>query len=100
MALAVTVEGSGKLVSRNVEKRRFTVNWGVGLSVTYEESNIEETREWVALTQDAAEAEANTAVQPTDSSATYTYRVDEINRVIGSYKLTRNYHKESVEAVT
>ena len=91
MALATTVTGDGKLVSRQVSTRRYWVGTITGASVEFEETTETETREWVALTRQAAEDEADANDQP--ATGTYTYDVQEDNRVIGSYKLVRTFQE-------
>ena len=97
MALATEVTGGGKLVSRQVSTRRYWVAPPIGSAVEYQEVSESETREWVALTQAAAEGVADTNAQP--ATGTYTYDVQEDKRVIGSYKLVRSFETSTVSQV-
>ena len=98
MALATTVTGSGKQVSREVVSRDYIQGFsGIGFW-KFRETTETETREWVALTQTAANDAADANAQP--ETGTYTYYVAETNRIVGAYSLTRVYHNTSTEIVT
>ena len=86
MALATTIVGDGILISLTTSKRQWGI-WSGGVKQGYTETQIEEVREWVALTEAIAESTATTATQP-GGDAVATYVASEDKRTIGSYKLT------------
>ena len=100
MALATTVSGDGILVSggksTNISQRVSERSSGGSpiAWVNIKEVTERETREWVALTQSAAEGTKDANVQPGVGEGTYTYDVSEGNRVIGSYKLQRMFEQK------
>ena len=85
MALATTIVGDGILISLTTSKRQWGI-WSGGVKQGYTETQIEEVREWVALTQAIAQSTATTATQP--GTGVSTYVASEDNRNIKSYKLT------------
>ena len=103
MALATSVTGTGSLVSysntvRNLRDAGETFyNW--------EETIINEVREWEALTESAA----NTAVTAgtgeasmtfaTGTGTTYANDSDEDNRVLGSYSYKCSAEKKTIAFV-
>jgi len=99
MALATEVTGDGNItasgISTNISRRVGEYTYGDPSGwVNIKEVTIRETREWVALTQSAAEGAKDANAQPELGEGTYTYEVSEDNRVIGSYKLQRMFeHK-------
>ena len=97
--LATSVTGDGNVtasgISTNISQRVVEYTDGKPSAwANVKEVTARETREWVALTQSAAEDEKAANVQPAVGEGTYTYDVSEDNRVIGSYKLQRMFeHK-------
>ena len=87
MALASTIIGDGILISLTTSKRQWSI-WSRGVEQGYTETQVEEVREWVALTEAIAESTATTATQP-GGSAVATYVASEDNRTVGAYKLTK-----------
>jgi len=84
MALATTVTGDGILVDKGTETRILKDFLGFSYTLTHST----ETREWVALTKAACEDKiANPDTAP--EGYTYSYRMREENRIVGSYALTR-----------
>ena len=86
MALATTIVGDGILISLTTSKRQWSI-WSGGVEQGYTETQVEEVREWVALTQAIAQSTATTATQP-GGDAVSTYVASEDNRTVGAYKLT------------
>jgi len=86
MALATTIVGDGILISLTTSKRKWGI-WSGGVQQGYTETQSEEVREWVALTEAIAKSTAETATQPT-APAVATYVASEDNRTVGAYKLT------------
>ena len=86
MALATTIVGDGILISLTTSKRQWGI-WSVEMWQSYTETQSEEVREWVALTEAIAKSTAETATQPT-APAVATYVASEDNRTVGAYKLT------------
>jgi len=85
MALATTIVGDGILISLTTSKRQWSI-WSGGVEQGYTETQVEEVREWVALTQAIAQSTATTATQP--GTGVSTYVASEDNRTVGAYKLT------------
>ena len=85
MALATTIVGDGILISLTTSKRQWSI-WSGGVEQGYTETQVEEVREWVALTQAIAQSTATTAAQP--GTGVSTYVASEDNRTVGAYKLT------------
>jgi hypothetical protein len=104
MALANSVTGDGILVDTDFSSRvYFVAASGQETEEQFTGSRwveiIEsETREWVALTKTAAEDAKAGGIQP-DDGGTYTYSVDEYDRVTLAYKLTRVYEKKTAYKV-
>jgi hypothetical protein len=104
MALANTVTEPGVLVESGVSTRvYFVAESGQETESDFNGSRwvevIEsETREWVALTKAAAENAKAGGIQP-DDGGTYTYSVDEYDRITLAYKLTRVYEKKTAYSV-
>jgi hypothetical protein len=103
MALATTVSGDGILVgsgiSTNVSQRvsEYT-NGSPSAWVNVKEVTERETREWVALTQSAAEGAKDANAQPAEG--TYTYEVSEQDRVTHAYKLSRMFELKTTTLET
>ena len=98
MALAVNVTGNGILVSRNSMTRNLRDAGESFFNLTETVEN--ETREWVALTQAAAEAARvagyKTGMGVTGTGTTYEYSYSEDVRVIGSYVYRCSAEKKTV----
>ena len=92
MALATTVSGDGILVSSSKTSNVYSVTSVDGAITFYKETTARETRQWVALTQSAAETTKNANVQP--ATGTYTYEVSEQNRITLGYSLTRMFENK------
>jgi hypothetical protein len=87
MALATGLTGDGILIDSTATTRQFNV-WVGLIEQLWEETTTVETREWVALTQAAAEAAVAANVQPV-GDGTYTWSAAEQQRVVGSYSVKR-----------
>ena len=110
MALASSVTGTGKLISRQLVTRQWVIHRATGYTGTYTDGGItitttryllketytEEVREWVALTQAAAVDYADANAQPSAGEGAYTYDVYEQNRIVGAYGVRRVYKSEPV----
>jgi len=94
MALADSVTGDGILTASSKSSNVYGVSNGAFPVTYFKETNTTEVREWVALTEDAAETVKNANVQP--PTGTYTYDVAEDNRVVDSYTLTRSYELKTL----
>jgi hypothetical protein len=97
MALADTVTGDGDLVSAGNSARVYLVQESDELGVPaqrYAELVETEVREWVALTQAAAEAAKLAAIQP-DDGGVYQYQVDEVSRQTQAFKLVRTWERKT-----
>jgi len=103
MALATTVSGDGILVSggksTNISQRVIEFTDGAPSAwVNIKEVTNRETREWVALTQSAAEGAKDANAQPAEG--TYTYEVSEQNRPTHAYKLSRMFELKTTTLVS
>jgi hypothetical protein len=98
MALATSVTGDGKLLSRSSMTRNLRDAGESFFNLT--ETIENETREWVAVTQAAAEtaraAGYKTGMTVTGTGTTYEYSVDEDVRVIGSYVYRCSAEKKTI----
>jgi hypothetical protein len=97
MALATTVTGDGILVSSETNKQKLVLFTDTG-TFLFLKTITESVREWVALTQSAAQTAAETATQPENGVATYDALED--NRIVGSYKLVKTTTVTTIEDVT
>jgi hypothetical protein len=103
MALATSVTGDGILVSSgvttNISQRVIEYTDGSPSAWTsIKEVAERETREWVALTQSAAEGAKDTNAQPAEG--TYTYEVSEQDRYTHAYKLSRMFEQKTTSLVS
>jgi hypothetical protein len=92
MGLATGLVGDGILIDKVAARREFSI-WILFTQETWVETTTTETRQWVALTQDAAEA----AVV---ASEDFTYSAEESVREVGSYSVkkitvTKTYAKKA-----
>ncbi len=97
MGLATSTSGDGILVSHDTEIREFTV-FLAGIGTKYRVTKSTVIREWVAVTQAAAQAKIDSPDSP-PSGTTYSYNMAETNRVVGAYKLTRTAISETAEVL-
>jgi len=81
MALADSLVGDGILIDKVAARREFDI-WILFTQETWVETTTTETRQWVALTQGAAEA----AVA---ASEDFTFSAEESVREVGSYSVKR-----------
>ena len=103
MALNNTVTGLGIVVSSGKTRELRAIERldpdgivvGVQFRITEEERV---TREWVALTREAAQAVVDAAPQPV--FGVYSYSMTEDTRQVGAYKLTREYVAETEGPLT
>lgn len=82
--------GDGIVVSFGKRTRKYRVGDATDYQ-DFEETNINETREWVALTYAAARAQCELNVQPTEAGASYHWSMQERVRPVKSYSVTREY---------
>jgi hypothetical protein len=88
MALATSITGDGSLTAYSKTVKRIPLV--EGLILTIEETTEAETREWVALTEDAAEAAVDEGSGEASMSiagelTTYENDMREDNRIVHSY---------------
>jgi hypothetical protein len=101
MALATGITDAGNLISSSKPERRFSKWTDFTGVVWYVETSEEEVREWVALTQAAAEAavaagsgEAYMGVSGTGT--TYEHDCFETQRQVGAYTYRCSAQKKSI----
>ena len=100
MALATSVTGSGKLVSKAKTVRNLR---DAGETYYNVEETIEsEVREWVALTQTAAVNAASGgsgegSMTLSGEGVVYSNNAEEDNRVVGSYVYTCSAEKKTID---
>jgi hypothetical protein len=82
MALASTVSGPGKLISKDRSERSFRSFSEAG-NYRYTEVKTEETREWYALTEAAATAWQNGDVPYGPPAAGESRKIDRVSNVQG-----------------
>lgn len=90
--------GEGIIVDGGRNVRRYTVG-EAGDFIKYEETIINESKIWVALTKDAAKGQADLNEQPAGEDEVYSWSYREDQRVVGSYILQRDYERKITSVV-
>ena len=85
--------GDGSVVSQSRDVRRYRVGTADDF-IDYVETTTQEVREWVGLTYEAAKSQVDAAPQPAQNDSSFSYMMDEDNRIIGSYKLQRSFEQK------
>lgn len=104
MALKTSVVDGDQLVTSHKTETRVFLTAVRGITSDSElimrnTETIETKSEvWYTLTYAAAEAERSANVQPEDEDEKYSYSISRDQKVIGSYTLTRNYTKVTIES--